>query len=561
MRRVDVGFLAADDLCQIGFGKKAQGHARAIVEVGRVGDEALACIVDVGDVGFRADHCIAQLLGRQAAQGVVERQRVHEHSAGDVGAVGRKAGVVRAVELLRQRRLAVDGGDLGAQRRVERRLVQARDDLGAGRFEPEVDVVGVHGIRIGRPVLPQPCNGAREQAQHAAHALKVAERGGLLRQQVDQLGVQRVAGDELLGAAIVGRHSGQRVAVRVPQPLVLSHDVARLRFIHSGEQAPADDLDGLVVLGRIDHRGFAGDNAVGLVQERHDRLVLAGVCIARDAVAAEREREHQRGLRRALDSLEQGCEERRQLLAGSLLAQRRHLAQIRCEFIDQDQRRGGADQLAQGVGAGRDATGVAGLDEAKARLASKRVREFAPGRVGANRTQLAAVGGVGVLAVERGDSDRRGRSQLEGQKFFGLCDALQTVHRMCERDQRVRLAAAELRVESKDRPDLLGTPHQARGHHAQRVAQALGRIGVGKEQRRIPVLGRRVAAQHLRQVGGVVALANRALKHIGARLASRIEVGDGGLPDWFIRQLAAAIMASGLTVPLRLRVRRDDLLA
>ena len=86
--------------------------------------------------------------------------------------------------------------------------------------------------------------------------------------------MQRITGNELLGTAVVGRCGGQRVAAGVPGLLVGSDDLARLGFIDTREQAAADDLDGLVVLGRVDHGGLARDDAVGLGQERCDRLVL-----------------------------------------------------------------------------------------------------------------------------------------------------------------------------------------------------------------------------------------------------------------------------------------------
>ena len=52
---------------------------------------------------------------------------------------------------------------------------------------------------------------------------------------------------------------------------------------------------------------------------------------------------------------------------------------------------------------------------------------------------------------------------------------------MRQRDQTMRLATAEARVEPEDRPLLLGAISQPQEHLAQKLAQAPRRVGVGEE--------------------------------------------------------------------------------
>lgn len=95
---------------------------------------------------------------------------------------------------------------------------------------------------------------------------------------------------------------------------------------------------------------------------------------------------------------------------------------------------------------------------------------------------------------------------------------------MGERDQGVGLAAAELSVEAKDRCHLIGPSQDAQGNQAQHALEALGRIGVGKEQPRQLVLVRRIATQYLGEIGGEVALADRPLQDVGPRPAYREKI-------------------------------------
>ena len=186
---VGVGFFAPDDLGEIGLGQKAQRRTRFVVEIRRVGREAFACVVNECDIRSRAQDGVAQFLGVESAQGLVERQGVHEGAAGDVRSILRKAPERPCVELLSQGRRGFDGGNLGLDGRHVDVLLEAGDEFEAYRLEPEVDVMRVNRVGVGGPCLPDACDRTREETQHAAYALEVAQGAGFLRQHIHEFWV------------------------------------------------------------------------------------------------------------------------------------------------------------------------------------------------------------------------------------------------------------------------------------------------------------------------------------------------------------------------------------
>ena len=74
----------------------------------------------------------------------------------------------------------------------------------------------VDGGSVGGPLLPELRHGARQQPQHAAHALKVGERRGLAGEGFQHLRVERIAGGERLRGLRADGGDGQRVPVRRP---------------------------------------------------------------------------------------------------------------------------------------------------------------------------------------------------------------------------------------------------------------------------------------------------------------------------------------------------------
>ena len=235
---VHVLFFAADDEAQIGLRQEPQRRARTVVEIGRSGHEPAARLFDEADVGSRAEQRVAQPLRRQPLERVVERQRVHEDGARDVGPVGRQAAVPGGVDPLGQRRasLAPGGGDVVGDRRQVGGLPQAGDDLLADRLMAQVDVVQVDGGGVRGLRLPKLRDGARQQPQHAAHALEVAQRGGLAGEGGQHFGVQRIARGEGLRGLRAGGVRGQRAAVQRPLLAVGVDHLARAASIRSNRR-------------------------------------------------------------------------------------------------------------------------------------------------------------------------------------------------------------------------------------------------------------------------------------------------------------------------------------
>jgi hypothetical protein len=192
---------------------------------------------------------LTSVAGDSALEAVVEGQGVEQDGAGRVGAVGRQPAVVLSVHCLREGALvAFDGGDVGLDGRDQLALAQASDDLLADGLEAGVQVVQVDRVGVRRALFPEPGDGAGQEAQHAAHALEVAEGGGLLAQRGDQLRVQRIAGLQRLRAAVVRALRWQVVAMAIPELAVGVDNLGGAGVVDVGEQAPAQDADGLVFL-------------------------------------------------------------------------------------------------------------------------------------------------------------------------------------------------------------------------------------------------------------------------------------------------------------------------
>lgn len=138
-----------------------------------------------------------------------------------------------------------------------------------------------------------------------------------------------------------------------------------------------------------------------------------------------------------------------------------------------------------------------------------------PGSESANGiAQPVAVGGIGVFSVESGDANWPAGTKRRLQKFVRVGDVIHPAHGVSQRDQGMRLAAAELCIQPKDCAGLLRLAENARRHQLEYIFQALGRISVGEERDGIFVFFRAVSTKHLRKIGGEVALRQRPLKHV-----------------------------------------------
>ena len=151
---VDVLFLPPDDLAQVRFDQEAQRRGGPVVQIGGLGDELLASFLDEADVQYRSEHGVAQVVGGQALERFVERQRVHEDRPRRVLGVRRQTAVVGGVDLLGQRFPAGRAGDVVGDRWRVGVLDEAGEDLLANRLVARVDVVHVDRRRVRRLFLP-----------------------------------------------------------------------------------------------------------------------------------------------------------------------------------------------------------------------------------------------------------------------------------------------------------------------------------------------------------------------------------------------------------------------
>ncbi len=190
---VDVLFLTPDDLAQVRFGQEAQRGGGAVVQVGGLGNELLACVLDEADVEGRPEHGVAEPVGCEPFERLVECQRVHEDGARRVLRVWRQAAVMSCVDFLGERLLAGRAGDVVGDGRGVVVLAQPGQDLLTDRLVARIDVVQVDRRRVAGPFGPELADRARQQPKHAAHALEGGECRRFAGQGLQDLGVQRVA--------------------------------------------------------------------------------------------------------------------------------------------------------------------------------------------------------------------------------------------------------------------------------------------------------------------------------------------------------------------------------
>ena len=527
LARVHVPLRAPDDLAQVGLGEKAHRGARPIVEIGGLRDELPARFLDEAHVHGRTQDRVAELLRRESLQRVVEREGVHQDRPRDVSRTGRHPAVVHRVDLLRERTLVLrPGRHVAGDRRGEGGLLQARHDLLADRLVARVDVVEMDRGGVRGPLRPQVRDGAREKPQHAAHALEVGKRRGLAGQRLQHLRMQGIAREERLRGLGAGGLGGERCPVRRPQaPVGVDHG-RDLRLVDLLEQAPAQDLDRLVLLGRIEQGRLARRHALRLRHPVGDELALLAVGIGSPAVLADRQRIDQRRIRRALHRLEQRGQEGGELVAGAVEAA--YLAQIHRELVEQDEDRLAAEELPQGPGAGRHLALVARAHPFVAFPPGEGVCHLAPGRMSQHAfAHRPSVGRIGVLPVEGRDAHGSGRYQRRLDELRGVRDALHPARRVHQRDQPVGLAPAVGGVEAEDRGGLAACAGEAPAHVGEQVPKSPGRVGMGEEAHGVQVLRSAPARDDLRQVRREVGLRDRSPEDVVARTRGLEDRRDG----------------------------------
>ena len=250
---------------------------------------------------------------------------------------------------------------------------------------------------------------------------------------------------------------------------------------------------------------------------RYARILVA-VRIGGAAILADRQRVYQRRLGLTLHRLEQRRQKRRQLVAGVVYAL--HLAQVDRQLVKQNQGRLATEKLAQRFGSGGDTAFVAVMDPLVAGPAGKRIGDLAPGGVRQNAvTHCAPVGGIRVLAVERGHPHRALRQQTGIDELADGAHILRTAHGVHQGDQGVGLTAPVGRVEPEDRRCLAACAAEPAAYVGEQVLQAARRPRAGEEAGWFGVLLAGVSANDLRQVGREVRVRDTPGEDVGPRAA------------------------------------------
>lgn len=101
---------------------------------------------------------------------------------------------------------------------------------------------------------------------------------------------------------------------------------------------------------------------------------------------------------------------------------------------------------------------------------------------------------------------------------------------MCECNQGVGFTTTKLCVQPKDGADLFRAAKHTERDQFEDILQPLGRIGIGEEERRKLVFVRRIPLEHLREVGGKIALSQGPFENVSTRLTNGEQiVGHVGL--------------------------------
>ena len=437
--------------------------------------------------------------------------------------------MVAGVDLFGQSRpCAPAGGHVVGQRRHEGRLAETGDDLLADRFVAGVDVVEMDRRRVGGPFRPQAGDRAGQQPEHSAHPLEVAERRRLAGQGFEDFGVKGVARPEGLDGCGAAGVFDQRAAARRPALPVRLDRRTGSGFVDRVEQAAAEHLDGLVLLGRVEQGRLARGDALRLRHAVGDEPVLLAIGVGGPPVLADRQSVDQGRARSAFHGFEQRSQEGGQLAAGPRVAAQ--LAQIDRQLVEQDQRRRAPEQLAQGLGPGGDAVLVAPADPLPALSAGEGPGDFTPR--GAGQHALAhgpAVGRVGVLAVEGGDADAAARYRRRVDELRGVRYPRHAPRGMGQGDQPVGLAAAIGRIEPEDRRGLASRARQPPAYVGQQVAKPPRGPGVGEETRRVAVfvVPRPPPGGDASQIRREIGFRDRPRQDVGARAAGLEDRRDG----------------------------------
>ena len=414
---------------------------------------------------------------------------------------------------------------------------------------------------------PQRVDHGVHQTQDAARALEALEARPVLVEAIEQLGVDRVGLLDAVLVAAVARLAREVVGVAVvhlDEAAGGRADRGERVGVGRDEQPLADDVVRLV---RRRGAPLVGDAAHDVLQALErleavraaDLLGVAGDRLGVVAALRRGDRDGEQHARRALDRLGERLRERELVVerpAREVVA-RDEAARVGDPLVDQDHRRGvGAEQLVKRL-PGRGAVGVRGRDHRERRLAAELPRELAPDRVDLRPVGLHRARRRDVVADERDAPDAPGQL-AEGRVGEHVLDVLRVVaerragSQVPQREHRVRLAAAEVRLQVDDRRGVL-VARQAPHRPIDEVAQTLGEVGAREELDRLGVVLAGVLGRgDLVEVGGELSgleVAGRDVIVGRKDLAPRAQPRGFGRDSRRLEHLAVVLVGGQATQP------------
>ncbi len=375
-----------------------------------------------------------------------------------------------------------------------------------------------HGALVA--AHPQLVDDGGHQAQHATRALEGLQRGPVLVQAVEHLGVDGVAAHHAVAILQLARVHGEvRRVLRIHLAEGVAHLVALGLVLAVEEESSPHHLKALV---RADGLPDCLHAAKGVLNGLQRALAALAANLP---VALGDGRHNQAALARAR-RLGQLLDEGDEVVegAGGQLVHAIELLRVGNQLVHQHQRAAArVEHLCQRLGARRyaPAVGVAhvlvqlglagGLRQLVGNLAPDGVDGYAW-----HGARTAGLGGVEGGAhdhchVDLGDLRYAGR--LENRLHVG--DALHkgaAAQQVVQSQHAVRLAAAKGRLQLNH--GLAVQPrHAPQGLHQQPL-HSLRHVGTAEELHRVAVLQRALATRHLRQVRRELRVAVAALRHV-----------------------------------------------
>ena len=400
-------------------------------------------------------------------------------------------------------------GEVGVERRVEPVLAQLAQEHGAElrdlqrrRSQRDERL----GARRAELLARGPRDPLRQHGQRAARLLELGERPPLALKHRQRRRMERIAGCEPapqklprlgLGRGGVDRQPFGRQArgpLEAPFGIGLGDLLADPLAAQVLEQPPAHHL--------ADLRFVVGDQVAGDAPDHlGDPVLPLLVPIGHLHLAARQA--HDRG--RAGGA---GDRHRQVLQEGVERLGQAAVAVDEVEYLVEQQqhgRPGGGEQARQGLGSRRRGAGR-GAERSDAPVAGKLARQIDPGRLPPGR----GVPGVAheYAGAGRGNLRQPGRAQQLGHPGEPR-GGRPGVGKVVQRGEGMRLAAAELGDEGEDRRGIPAPAGQPPQHHPGVLPQRAREAGAGEELRRIAVVLRRRAGDHLLQRDGEFVRAER----------------------------------------------------